>query len=101
MILEKIMSQNVVTVGLDDSLCVIKEIFDQGKIHHLLVEEEKQLHGVIFDRDLWQTIRIFNRHRISCIQIVTSAQHIVGIITWRDIFRLLGADREALSWVAD
>lgn len=143
MILEKIMSKNVVTVGLDDSLRVIKEIFDQGKIHHLLVEEEKQLYGVISDRDLWQAISpylgtsfesvrdtatlnkrahhimtrkpislhkeadicdaisIFNRHRISCIPIVTSEQHIVGIVTWRDIFRLLEGDREALCRAAD
>jgi acetoin utilization protein AcuB len=143
MILEKIMSKRVVTVGLDDSLRVIKEIFDEGKIHHLLVEEQNQLYGVISDRDLWraispnlgssfeslrdtatlnkrahhimtrkpitlpreadifEAIRIFNRHRISCIPIVTSEQHIVGIITWRDIFLLLEADREWLSRAVD
>lgn len=138
MILEKIMSKNVVTVGLDDSLREIKEIFDHGRIHHLLVEEKGQLYGVISDRDLWralspylgtsfesvrdtatlnkrahhimtrkpislykeadifQAISIFNKHRISCMPIVTSEEHIVGIITWRDIFRLLENDREAL-----
>jgi len=143
MILEKVMKKAVVTVGLDDSLRIIKEIFDHGNIHHLLVEEANQLYGVISDRDLWQAISpnlgtafesvrdtatlnkrahhimtrkpitlhkeadifeaisIFNRHRISCIPIVTSEQQIVGIITWRDIFRLLEADREALCRASD
>jgi acetoin utilization protein AcuB len=143
MILEKIMTKRVVTVGLDDSLRVIKEIFDEGKIHHLLVEEQNQLYGVISELDLWraispnlgssfesvrdtatlnkrahhimtrkpitlprdadifEAISIFNRHRISCIPIVTSEQHIVGIITWRDIFRLLEVDSEALCRASD
>lgn len=56
MILETIMSKHVVTVGLDDSLREIKKIFDNGKIHHLLVEEKGQLYGVISDRDLWRAI---------------------------------------------
>ncbi len=139
MILEKIMSTHVVTVGLDDSLREIKEIFDHGKIHHLLVEEKGQLYGVISDRDLWraispnlgtpfessrdaatlnkrahhimtrkpislqreadifEAISIFNKHRISCIPIVTGEGHIVGIITWRDILRLLEVNYKALN----
>jgi acetoin utilization protein AcuB len=139
MILEKIMSTHVVTVGLDDSLREIKEIFDHGKIHHLLVEEKGQLYGVISDRDLWraispylgtpfessrdaatlnkrahhimtrkpislhkeadifEAISIFNKHSISCIPIVTGEGHIVGIITWRDILRLLEANHKALN----
>jgi acetoin utilization protein AcuB len=143
MILEKIMSKRVVTVGLDDSLRVIKEIFDEGKIHHLLVEEQNQLYGVISELVLWraispnlgssfesvrdtatlnkrahhimtrkpitlpgeadifEAISIFNRHRISCIPIVTSEQHIVGIITWRDIFLLLEVDSDALCRASD
>ena len=139
MILEKIMSTHVVTVGLDDSLREIKEIFDHGKIHHLLVEEKGQLYGVISDRDLWraispylgtpfessrdaatlnkrahhimtrkpislhkeadifEAISIFNKHSISCIPIVTDEGRIVGIITWRDILRLLEANHKALN----
>ena len=139
MVLEKVMSTHVVTVGLDDSLREIKEIFDQGKIHHLLVEEKGQLYGVISDRDLWraispylgtpfessrdaatlnkrahhimtrkpislhkeadifEAISIFNKHSISCIPIVTGEGHIVGIITWRDILRLLEANHKALN----
>ena len=139
MILEKIMSTHVVTVGLDDSLREIKEIFDHGKIHHLLVEEKGQLYGVISDRDLWraispnlgtpfessrdaatlnkrahhimtrkpislhreadifEAIAIFNKHSISCIPIVTDEGRIVGIITWRDILRLLEANHKALN----
>ena len=139
MVLEKVMSTHVVTVGLDDTLREIKEIFDQGKIHHLLVEEKGQLYGVISDRDLWraispylgtpfessrdaatlnkrahhimtrkpislhkeadifEAISIFNKHSISCIPIVTGEGHIVGIITWRDILRLLEANHKALN----
>ena len=139
MVLEKVMSTHVVTVGLDDTLREIKEIFDHGKIHHLLVEEKGQLYGVISDRDLWraispylgtpfessrdaatlnkrahhimtrkpislhkeadifEAISIFNKHSISCIPIVTGEGHIVGIITWRDILRLLEANHKALN----
>jgi acetoin utilization protein AcuB len=52
----QIMSANPVTVGLDDSLGQVKEIFDNAHFHHLLVIEEGKLHGVISDRDLFKNI---------------------------------------------
>lgn len=53
---KKIMSTNVVSVGLDDSLGSIKEIFENTKFHHLLVVELGKLFGVISDRDLLKAL---------------------------------------------
>ena len=47
-----IMTRDVVTVDMDESLRVIGEIFAAKRFHHLLVLEEDQLRGVISDRDL-------------------------------------------------
>ena len=46
---EKIMSKRIVTVERDDSLKVVKEIFDNARFHHLLVVESGKLFGVISD----------------------------------------------------
>jgi acetoin utilization protein AcuB len=51
-----IMSSPVVTVELDDSLEVVKEIFDHTRFHHLLVIEYGQLFGIISDRDLLRAV---------------------------------------------
>jgi acetoin utilization protein AcuB len=59
MLIEKIMSQPVVTVTLDDTLRVVKHIFENAKFHHLLVVEEGKLYGVISDRDLLKSISPF------------------------------------------
>lgn len=56
MALEKIMSSPVVSVGMDDRLAQVKEIFDHTNFHHLLVVEKKQLQGVLSDRDLLKAI---------------------------------------------
>ncbi len=53
---EKIMSKGLVTVKLDDTLKVVKEIFDNANIHHLLVVEADRLFGVISDRDMLKAI---------------------------------------------
>jgi acetoin utilization protein AcuB len=52
----KIMSKSVVTVEMDDSLKVVKEIFDNTHFHHLLVVESDKLYGVISDRDLLKAL---------------------------------------------
>lgn len=58
--IQSIMSRRVVTVELDDSLEVVKQIFDQMKFHHLLVvDEEGKLCGVISDRDLLRAVSPF------------------------------------------
>ncbi len=56
MIVNELMSQHVVTVGLDDRLSKVKEIFDTKPFHHLLVVDEGKLIGVISDRDLLRSI---------------------------------------------
>lgn len=53
------MSKPVVTVTLDDTLHVVKHIFENAKFHHLLVVDEGKLYGVISDRDLLKSISPF------------------------------------------
>jgi acetoin utilization protein AcuB len=53
---DKVMSTPVVTVGMDDSLWVVKHIFDNTRFHHLLVVESGKLFGVISDRDLLKSL---------------------------------------------
>ena len=55
----RIMTKDVVSVGLDESLRTVHDIFQQQNFHHLLVVEEDKLIGVISDRDLNQAISPF------------------------------------------
>ncbi|WP_037469018.1 CBS domain-containing protein [Shewanella marina] len=126
-----IMSKNVVTVEMDDSLGKVKDIFLNNMFHHLLVVEDKQLYGIISDRDLLKSlspridtaaetikdlaylnkkvhqimtrspivlnenakvteaIALFNQHKISCIPIINDDSIPVGMLSWRDIMRVL------------
>ncbi len=56
MSIEKIMSKSTVTVEMDDTLKLIKDIFDNTRFHHLLVVESGKLFGVISDRDLFKAL---------------------------------------------
>ena len=56
MSVEKIMSTPVVTVEMDDSLKVIKGIFDNTHFHHLIVIDSGKVFGVISDRDLLKAL---------------------------------------------
>ncbi|MCP3722536.1 CBS domain-containing protein [Paraburkholderia sp. CNPSo 3272] len=56
---EKFMTSRVVTVGFDDTLATVREIFAQASFHHLLVVEEGKLQGVVSDRDLLRAISPF------------------------------------------
>ena len=135
MSVEKIMSKSVVIVELDDSLKIVKEIFDKVRFHHLLVVESGKLFGVLSDRDLlkalspkigtvsetagdeatlnkrvhqimtrkpvsltpnagiYDAIKLFNKHNISCIPVVDAERKPVGIISWRDILKELYPSR--------
>jgi len=53
---KKIMSSRVVTIHLDDKLSTLQEIFENMKFHHLLVVENRQLLGVVSDRDLLKAL---------------------------------------------
>lgn len=50
------MSTSLVSVSMDDTLSVVKDIFDKNKFHHVLVVESNKLCGVISDRDLLKAI---------------------------------------------
>lgn len=56
MTVESIMTKNMVTVGMDDTLKRIRDIFRQYRFHHLLVVSGHRLMGVISDRDLLKAI---------------------------------------------
>ena len=55
--LEEIMAKRVVTIDLDDTLDVIRKIFDEVRFHHLVVINEKyKVVGVISDRDVLKAL---------------------------------------------
>jgi acetoin utilization protein AcuB len=57
MVISDIMTARVVTVGMDDKLELVKEIFDTQHFHHLLVvDEHGKLSGVVSDRDLLRAL---------------------------------------------
>lgn len=51
-----IMTTEVITIGLDDTLGEMQKIFEKKKFHHLLVLEEEELLGIISDRDVFKEI---------------------------------------------
>ncbi len=51
-----LINEKIVTVEMDDSLGVVKEIFDNTNFHHLLVVEREELFGVLSDRDLLKAL---------------------------------------------
>ncbi|WP_233804572.1 CBS domain-containing protein [Paraburkholderia sp. HP33-1] len=56
---EDIMTKRLVTVGFDDTLETVKEIFNGAGFHHLLVVEGRELQGVVSDRDLLRALSPF------------------------------------------
>jgi acetoin utilization protein AcuB len=54
-----LMTTRLVTVGFDDTLETVKEIFEQTGFHHLLVVEDRKLQGVVSDRDLLRALSPF------------------------------------------
>ncbi|RTR30609.1 CBS domain-containing protein [Shewanella atlantica] len=52
----KLMSENIVTVEMEDRLCKVKDIFNKTNFHHLLVVDSGRLIGVISDRDLLKSL---------------------------------------------
>ena len=52
----EIMTKNVITVDLDDTLNQIRELFNRYKFHHVLVLEDNLLVGIISDRDVLEQI---------------------------------------------
>lgn len=56
MSVEKIMTTSLVTVGLDDTMEALNELFSRHKFHHLLVLYKGKLAGVVSDRDVLKAI---------------------------------------------
>lgn len=57
--IDEFMAKKLITVGPDDTLARVKEIFDNINFHHLLVVDNGRLRGVISDRDLLKHISPF------------------------------------------
>ena len=129
--LEDIMTTEVVTVGMDDRLETVQELFDQFKFHHLLVVEDNALMGIISDRDLLKAVSPFVatgaermqdlitldkrvhlimtrkpitaekettvkeaarqlvENSISCLPILSPEKEVIGIVTLKDILKML------------
>lgn len=54
-----IMSSPVHTVNMDDTLLTVKNTFDRVRCHHVVVMEQKRIHGVVSDRDVLRVISPF------------------------------------------
>lgn len=52
MYVSEIMTKDVITVTPDQTLADLRQLLSQHKFHHLLVESEGELVGVISDRDV-------------------------------------------------
>ncbi|MBA6233358.1 MULTISPECIES: CBS domain-containing protein [unclassified Colwellia] len=131
MSLSKVMSKNLITLEIDDDLSKAKAIFDQHNIHHILILCDKQLVGVVTDRDLYKhlsptigtknetprdhsmlqkklhlimnrnlitaeketslndAVLLFYDNHISCLPIVDNSMQPIGIVSWRDILKVL------------
>jgi acetoin utilization protein AcuB len=56
MSVNKLMSKDLVTLQVDDTLSTIRDIFNLVTFHHLIVEDEGKLVGIISDRDYLKKI---------------------------------------------
>lgn len=54
--IDSIMSTPVVSVEMDDRLSLVNTLFEQTRFHHLVVVENRQLVGIISDRDLFKAL---------------------------------------------
>jgi acetoin utilization protein AcuB len=59
MTVAEIMTPHLVTVGMDDTLEQIQELFHQHHFHHLMVASGSHLRGVISDRDVLRHVSPF------------------------------------------
>jgi acetoin utilization protein AcuB len=129
MLVDSIMSRNVHCVLPSVSLEELCNIFKQVPYHHLLVVQERELLGIISDRDVLRTsspfinterataqdqallqtkaqeimstalitvqpdtlidtaVILLLEHSISCLPVVSNAEGIEGILTWKDMLK--------------
>lgn len=53
------MSSRLITIGMDDPLRTIQELFQRHRFHHLMVVSGGRLRGVISDRDVLRHLSPF------------------------------------------
>ena len=58
-VIGRIMTTRVVTIEMDDSLEVVRDIFKKVRFHHLLVVDNNRLVGIISDRDMLKAVSPF------------------------------------------
>lgn len=56
---ESIMTRDVFTVSMDDSISTMREILKRAAFHHLLVVKDRKLVGILSDRDIIRNISPF------------------------------------------
>lgn len=56
MLITNVMTPNPVTIGTQESLQKVKQIYDNNSFHHLLVVEGGRLVGIVTDGDLYKLI---------------------------------------------
>lgn len=57
--ISEVMTRQVMTVSMDDSLRRVREVFEKHGFHHLLVLDRRRVAGVISDRDLLKHVSPF------------------------------------------
>ena len=57
--ISEVMTKQVTTVSMDDSLRRVRDVFEKHGFHHLLVLDRRRVVGVISDRDLLKHISPF------------------------------------------
>lgn len=57
--LDSIMTKKVVTVEMDDTVALLREILHHVRFHHLPVIEDDELRGIISDRDILMVLSPF------------------------------------------
>lgn len=56
------------------------------KVHQVMTRKPITLTP---EADVYDAISVFNQHNISCIPIVNTSGHPIGIISWRDILKTI------------
>lgn len=130
--IENLMNTNLLSLSMDSPLSKAKELFENNKVHHLIVtDDDGLLAGVITDRDLYKhlsptigtshethrdvtlmqkklhqimarnliTIQaqqslneaalLIHDNHVSCLPVVDKQNKPIGIITWRDLLKVL------------
>lgn len=59
MLVQDVMSRHVITIDMDRTLEDVRRVFEAAPFHHLVVMEDRQVVGVVSDRDLLENLSPF------------------------------------------